>query len=78
MTDIPGRLDPSAPGKPTRPAGVCPECWVAWQRTADRPAAGYCAHHKVAWRVRASGRVRTFAASHIEFTDFLGTLKGGA
>ncbi len=63
-------------GAPARPAAVCVDCWLAWQHAADQPPAGYCPHHKVAWHVRASGRVRTFRSTRVEFTDFLDTLKG--
>lgn len=78
---IPGRLDMAALGKlhpPMRPAAVCPDCWLAWLHAADPPPAGYCEHHKVAWRTRASGRVRTFRSTRLEFTDFLNSLKGDA
>lgn len=64
--------------RPTRPAGVCPDCWLAWLHAADRPPAGYCEHHKVAWRVRASGRVRTFRSTRVGFNDFLDVLRDDA
>lgn len=78
---IPGRLDMAALGKlhpPMRPAAVCPDCWLAWLHAADRLPAGYCPHYKTAWRIRASGRVRTFRSTRLEFTDFLNSLKGDA
>lgn len=78
MKAIPGRLDPSALAKlsqPVRPAAVCRNCWITWSAAPLRPPFGYCHHRGTAWRIRASGRVRTFACTHAEYRDLLASLE---
>lgn len=78
MKLIPGHLDLAALGmlhRPTRPATVCPDCWAAWRVAPLRPPFGYCHHHGIAWRIRASGTVRVIECSRCEYHDLLASLE---
>lgn len=75
---IGGPLDLAALAKlhpPTRPAAVCSNCWAAWRAAPLRPPFGYCWHAGIAWRVRASGRVRTLTLTRAEYRDLLASLE---
>lgn len=75
---IPGRLDLAALGmlhRPTRPATVCPACWRTWSASPAPLAAGYCHHRQTAWRIRASGTVRTITCTRAEYRDLLASLE---
>lgn len=73
---IPGTLNFSAlttlhKVTPTKPETVCRPCWVTWHASRVPSPLGYCWHHRIAWRVLLSGRVRTTICTPSEYRTLL-------